>query len=753
MVKSAVQPEVEKKVNFEEKDLPELLSPAGNFEAVIAAVENGADAIYLGLKNFNARRQAENFDFGELGEAVDYAHSKGVKVYLAFNILIKNSELQEALENVVKAYHLGVDAVMLQDFGLSYLLRKHYPEVPLHASTQMNVHNLSQLKFLEKMGFRRVILSRELSLSEISFLCKNTYLEVEVFIHGALCFSYSGQCLFSSLVGGRSGNRGLCTQPCRLSYELWSEKGKEETLGPYLLSTSELMTLSKLKDLWGAGVRAFKIEGRMRSPEYVAAATRVYRQVLNKLKKGERENLLSLKQKIEILEEVFNRGFNCAYLEGKSGNELMSYNRPNHRGVFLGRVTFVNQYTGEVGLRLRKSLSVGDEVEFWVKKGGRVALKVERIKVGREEKTKALEGERAVLFPTAGRHRIRVGDRVFRKHNAFLMKEIRKSYIGKVRMREKARGESSEKKREIKVSLKEIKFPKLKRKLSLEAYLTVSTSNLDTAGEALRAGADWIYFNLIPFSGERISERELIFFLKEAAKSDCKIAFRLPNVWRERERIVLNADVFSQVNAFVVDNWGQILMLKKYKLPFILDYHLYVFNSFSTHFFKDYEISRVTASLELNLEEIRELSANIIFPLEYPVHGFPEVMISEHCILQARREKGCEEYCFKSGMFKLKDRRGYFFPFKTDVHCRTHIFNSRSLCLYAHLNQLYEAGIRYFRVFLENFSPEEARNIVRAYKSALSKVSRGKKVELKEVERVHPTFSKFTTGHLFRGVI
>jgi collagenase-like PrtC family protease len=751
MVKLAVQPEGKEKVNFEKEDLPELLSPAGSFEAVIAAVENGADAVYLGLKNFNARRQAENFDFSELKEAVDYAHSKGVKVYLAFNTLIKNSELREALESVVRAYNLGVDAVMLQDFGLSYLLRKHYPEIPLQASTQMNVHNLSQLKFLEKVGFKRVILSRELSLSEISFLCRNTSLEIEVFVHGALCFSYSGQCLFSSLVGGRSGNRGLCTQPCRLSYELWSKKGREKTLGPYLLSTSELMALPKLRDLWRAGVKALKIEGRMRSPEYVAAATRVYREALDELKEG--EDPLSLKKKVEVLEEVFNRGFNCAYLEGKSGNELMSYSRPNHRGVFLGRVTFVNQYTGEVGLRLRRALSIGDEVEFWVKEGGRIAFKVEKIKVDGKERVQAAEGERAVLFPVEGRHKIKVGDRVFRKYNVLLMREIRRSYAGKVHMKERAKEKRFEKRRKTKVSLKEIKFPELKRRLSPKVYLAVSTSNLDTAREALKAGADWIYFNLIPFSGEKIGERELIVFLKEASEKSCKIAFRLPNVWREKERVALNEDALSYVNAFVLDNFGQILMLERYKLPFILDYHLYAFNSFSAHFFKDYEISRITASLELSLEEIVELSSHLIFPLEYPVHGFPEVMISEHCILQARRERGCEEYCFKSKMFKLRDRKGYFFPVKTDIRCRSHVFNSRSLCLYAHLNQLYQAGIRYFRIFLENFSPEEAGNIVRIYREGLLKVSRGEKVELKEVEKVHPTFSRFTTGHLFRGVL
>jgi collagenase-like PrtC family protease len=743
----------EEEVN-REGDLPELLSPAGSFEALIAAVENGADAVYLGLKKFNARRQAENFSFEELREAVDYAHSKGVKIYLAFNILIKNSELKEALESVVKAFNLGVDAVMLQDFGLSYLLRKHYPQIPLHASTQMNVHNLSQLSFLEKIGFKKAILSRELSLPEISFLCRKTSLEIEVFVHGALCFSYSGQCFFSSLVGRRSGNRGLCAQPCRFSYELWSDKEREKTIGPYLLSTSELMALSKLEDLWKAGVKALKIEGRLKSPEYVAATTRIYRETLDKIWRGEKENQLSLKRKIEVLAETFNRGFNCAYLEGRSGNELMSYSRPNHRGVFLGRVTFVNQYTGEVCLRLRRTLSIGDEVEFWVEEGGRVTHKVGKIKVNGKERSNAGEGEKAILFPVEERHRIKVGDRVFRKFNAPLMNEIRKSYLEKVRSRQVTKNNLfAERKRKRKVYLKEIKLPEPSGKLPQDAYLTASVSNIEAAWGALKGGADWVYLSVVPFSKERFDRKELLIFLNKARKKGTQIALRIPNVVREKEKMNVDEEIISYIDAFCLDNFGAVLTLKGYGLPFILDYHLYTFNSFSAHLFKECCISRVTVSLELNLEEIKALSSSFIFPLECSVHGFPKIMLSEHCILRARREKGCEEYCFKNKEFKLKDKKGYFFPFKTDVYCRSHVFNSRSLCLYPHLNELYQVGVRYFRIFLENISPQDAQNIVQVYKRGLLKVVLGEKVDLKEVEKIHPTFSKFTMGHLFRGVL
>ena len=199
---------------------PELLSPVGDFECLKAAVQNGANAVYLGAASFSARAKATNFDGNELYEAIKYAKLRNVAVHLALNTLIKNEEFDDAISIAINAYNHGVDAIIVQDLGLASFLRTNYPEIPLHGSTQMTVHNLEGVRQLEKLGFTRVVLSRELSLDEIKYIRENTNIELEVFIHGALCISYSGQCLLSSMIGGRSGNRGLCAQPCRLPYEL-----------------------------------------------------------------------------------------------------------------------------------------------------------------------------------------------------------------------------------------------------------------------------------------------------------------------------------------------------------------------------------------------------------------------------------------------------------------------------------------------------------------------------------------------------
>ena len=261
----------------------ELLSPVGDFECLKAAVQNGADSVYFGASQFNARSSASNFDISQLKEAIEYAKLRGVHTHLTLNTLIKDSEFNEAIELASKAYEFGIDAIIVQDLGLAKYLISTFPDLPIHASTQMTVHNLEGALQIEKLGFKRIVLSRELSLSEIQYICHNTHVEIETFIHGALCISYSGQCLFSSMVGGRSGNRGKCAQPCRLPYELIQQSKNDEKIidQGYLLSTRDLCGLSFLPALIDAGVMCFKIEGRMKSPEYVATVTRIYRKYID----------------------------------------------------------------------------------------------------------------------------------------------------------------------------------------------------------------------------------------------------------------------------------------------------------------------------------------------------------------------------------------------------------------------------------------------------------------------------------------
>ena len=289
----------------------EILSPVGSWEMLEAAVKSGADAVYLGAKDFSARRNAQNFTVDELKKAVEYCHIRGVKVYLTLNILIKDTELEDAFELAKSAYNIGVDGIIVQDLGFSQILHKHLPNLPLHASTQMSVHSVSALPILKKLGFTQVVVAREMSFESLREFCKEAEkydITVEAFVHGALCMSVSGQCLMSAFLGTRSGNRGLCAGPCRLPFKVLGGTG-------YDLSLKDLSLLEYISELYQIGVRSFKIEGRMKRPEYVAAATYACRQALDS---GKVEAELS-----KTLQNVFSRsGFTSGYYHNKLGKEM-----------------------------------------------------------------------------------------------------------------------------------------------------------------------------------------------------------------------------------------------------------------------------------------------------------------------------------------------------------------------------------------------------------------------------------------------
>ena len=344
----------------------ELLSPVGDFECLKAAVQNGANAVYFGAKSFGARAFASNFDNQTLEEAINYAKLRGVKTNLTLNTLIKENEFEDAFNLAKKAYEFGIDAIIIQDLGLAKELIKKIPDLPLHASTQMTVHNLEGVKLLEELEFKRVVLSRELSLEEIEYICKNSNIEIEVFIHGALCISYSGQCLFSSMIGGRSGNRGKCAQTCRLPYELIEEKNNEilKLDKGYLLSTRDLCSLEYLPMLINSGVTSFKIEGRMKSPEYVATVTKIYRKyidiALDKTKKYEIED----EDKIKLM-QVFNRGgFSHGHLDSSENRNLVFKEKQNNMGLYIGKVLKFNKNKGIITSTVQSNLSVGDGITF-----------------------------------------------------------------------------------------------------------------------------------------------------------------------------------------------------------------------------------------------------------------------------------------------------------------------------------------------------------------------------------------------------
>lgn len=365
----------------------ELLAPAGNMTCLHAAVGAGADAVYLGASSFNARRNADNFSLETLAEACDYAHLRGIRVYLTLNTIILPSEIWDALELARQAYRAGVDAFIVQDVGLAQEIARTIPQARVHISTQMNTHTKDGIVAEAALGAKRVTLARELSLEEIADLstfAAEFNMETECFAHGALCVCYSGQCFLSSMVGGRSANRGMCAQACRLPYELRNKALRKplDTPGDHLLSPKDLCTAEILPELVRAGVSSLKIEGRMKSPEYVACVTRVYRAVLDRIYAWadaqlvddvEEENLdwqfapRATDEELQELSDVFSRSFTTAYLEEKRNNEIMGFSRPNNRGSFVGRVASVKGSRIEIAPEL--SLNEGDVIEFWTNKG------------------------------------------------------------------------------------------------------------------------------------------------------------------------------------------------------------------------------------------------------------------------------------------------------------------------------------------------------------------------------------------------
>lgn len=400
----------------------ELLAPAGNWQALVAAIENGANAVYLGGPVFNARHSAENFTTGMIKQAVEYAHLRKVKVYVTVNTLLHTHELDTVLDYVFELYSSDIDAIIVQDLGLLSLLRDLLPDLTIHASTQMTVHNVAGVNLLEQQGVKRVVLARELSLQEIDHISKNTSAELELFVHGALCYSYSGQCLFSSLVGGRSGNRGRCAQPCRLPYTLYSERGgKQPVEGKYLLSPSDQTLIDYLPALHESGVYSLKIEGRMKRPEYVAIITRSYRQMLDHLLDGDgKPDTEALKREMA---GIFNRDFSPGYLDSRVLKRL-SRQRPDNRGVTIGRVISQNP-DGRTAISLQETLSKGDGVKIWVSHGKSPAFLVERMEVNGRQVNSAAAGETVILWVD---QKVAPHDLVFKTHDENLIDSARASF-------------------------------------------------------------------------------------------------------------------------------------------------------------------------------------------------------------------------------------------------------------------------------------------------------------------------------------
>ncbi len=390
---------------------PELLAPAGSLESFFAAMEKGADAVYAGLRDFSARARAKNFTLSQMERMMGYAHANGRRIYITLNTLVKEKELPQLVETLAALAAMRADGVIVQDLAVARLAASHFPSIPLHASTQMTIHNIPGVKMLAELGFKRAVLARELGMEDIAAIAAATEVEIETFVHGALCFSISGQCFFSSYLGGHSGNRGRCAQPCR---RLYSHRGKEG----YYFSTSDLSAIDLLSELSRAGVKSLKIEGRMKSAEYVASVVEAYRMVLDAPENSRKEAVVAAK---EILKYSFGRTPTKGFLASSQPDDIANPWQKGGTGRFVGLIKSVRG--SRLGLETRDALYVGDRLRAQPKSDmAGQAWTVRELFVGRK---KVMEAKAGSLVEVETPFRFNAGDSVYKvsSREAFTMSE------------------------------------------------------------------------------------------------------------------------------------------------------------------------------------------------------------------------------------------------------------------------------------------------------------------------------------------
>ena len=371
---------------------PEILSPAGNMQCLVAAIEGGCDAVYLGGKMYGARAFSSNFTDEEIKDAVKLAHSYGVKVYVTLNTLVYENEVNEFIKYVEFLYINNVDAIIVQDIGMMDLIIQTFPNFEVHASTQMHIHNLEGAKLVEKLGVSRCVLARETPIELIRKIKENTNIELEIFVHGALCISYSGQCLMSSLIGNRSGNRGTCAGSCRLKYDVLNEKKEKVNKNDYNLSTKDLNTLENIGYLIDIGVDSLKIEGRMKSPAYVYLVTKLYRNAVDSYLKTKKVSIDS--KLLQDLKKTFNREYTKGFIFGESNRNFINSKRPNHQGVEIGKVLKVDK--NRTFVKLTDDLYINDGIRFIGKED--TGMIVTKMEINNKKVSEAHKNDVVTLF-------------------------------------------------------------------------------------------------------------------------------------------------------------------------------------------------------------------------------------------------------------------------------------------------------------------------------------------------------------------
>lgn len=813
--------------------VPELLAPAGDMLSLKAAVENGADAVYLGVKKLSARAYASNFSVDELEQAIDYAHLRGVRVYVTVNTLIKDAEFAEAAETLQTIAAYGADAVIVQDIGLLSFLREFLPELSVHASTQMTVHNTESVRLLEGMGVKRIVLARELSLGAIRSIRNRTQTELEIFIHGALCICYSGQCLFSSMVGGRSGNRGYCAQPCRKQYVLKKNGEEVNVKGNFLLSPKDLNTAEILPQIIEAGVSSLKIEGRMKRPEYVAGVVNIYRSLLDRYATDPAGYFVS-EDESRTLEQLFNRGFTHAYLSGDPRLELMDHDVPYNRGVLVGTTVSGRSGRGYVSLKLSGPLNIGDGIGFSYKGMGE---NVTNMFYKGKSITSAGKGMVVDLFLS---NPISAGTQVYRTSDISLFRSMERSFNSqKPARRVSVRIEltavkgknlkicledsdnnivkvisgyivqASQKNPTTEINIKKqllklgntvfypaslevrsdldifvpvkelnnlrnsavqemekVRIKKWKRTfknftLSSPPYcgektgkplLSVSVNTLDNLLCAADEGADLIYFgdeNFRSYTKATLKEAYDI-----AVVAGCRIYLTTPSIVWDKELDELNSLIQEALKigfcGVLVGNLGVLREVQQLGHNFIIDHNLNVFNNRSVLFYHRAGAEAVSLSPELTLEQVSSLGT--YGTVECMVHGNPKLMVIENCIVGSLLGGENDTCCIpcRDGKFLIKDEKGFEFPLLMDEHCRTHIFNSRELCLLDDISSFIKAGVFRFRIEARYMDTQKVRLVVASYKNRIHQSISEQRTSHLSCRDIS---DRYTKGHYFRGVL
>lgn len=743
----------------------ELLAPAGNRESFVGAINAGANAVYLAGKSFGARKHASNFTDEELKEMIRYAHKRNVLIFVTVNTIIFEDEITALIEYTDFLVESNVDALIVQDLGMIDYFIKRYPTTQIHASTQMNVYSKSQVEYLKKIGVSRIILARETGINDINKF-NEIGMDLEVFAHGALCVSYSGNCLLSSLKGNRSGNRGECAQPCRLQYKLLRNNAPI-TENSYLLSTKDLSTINTLPVLLDAGVMSLKIEGRMRSPEYVIATIRAYKEAIEHYynKKD-----FDINKRIIELKKVFNRQYTEGYINEIEPFSINNDFRPNHQGIDLGVVT--NYSYGKVEIELHNSIQLKDGIRFLgTKDTGGI---VHRILKNNSPVTSAKKGERIVVDMP---NKIEVGSLVRKTIDAVLNAELSK-YLDEhfklitldfdldisIGFPIKLKVTTSHNKIIELSSDYIVEEPKGEPQLSkqiIEQLTKLGNTHYEAGKVSIKYNED----GFIPNSVIKKLRRDAITLIEEEQTNTkikpavtikhnieksfptivCKVEtieqyetakeLGIDNILyseRLREKIENNNHQYLFLNRIqdhkideqyiVVNDFGYLLSNQN----IITNSHFNVVNSKSlSHLFTS-NVDRVTLSIENSVDNIKRMiktfkrTYNAIPPIEYVVYGKQDAMISKYCPItkgEKINKKNCE-ICEKF-KYHLQDEQNNKYPLRRDSDCNMRIVHYKAINNIHNINTLKDIGVNYFRIEFVDESTEEVRSVINRVKKII----------------------------------